>query len=179
MNINELREKWHRDSETADWHEAAWELMRELDEARTEIVRLHNDPDHWAERAKRAESNREILFRERDELKRLNDSLARECIVLADQRNAARGDLGAMEASLKFALETNKRLKAELDDARTECARAISEYNDLARRVSSLAPATELAEAMRLNSSLSQENVRLKAERDAALAKLERIEDIL
>lgn len=122
MNINELREKWHRDAEQAhDWHGAAWDLMRELDDARTECARAvagYND-----------------LARRVDDLA---GQLAAERRVLADSRRreeSLRLELGATKASLNFALETNKRLKAERDAADTSLAALLNNGGDDGARV--------------------------------------------
>lgn len=218
MNIEELREQWHRDADHGtDWHEQAWHLMAELDEARSELAsRPKSLADYWAGRAKKAELHLGQAQNEasaaiagyNDLARRVDDlagQLAAEKRVLADsrrswekdwkiaderatkaeaERDEARGELGAMEASLKFALETNKRLKAEMGSLRDlngdNWRRAEERNATVAQRDAQIESlAAEIGETRRHGDRMQAINVQLINERNEALAKIERIEEII
>lgn len=141
MNINELREQWHRDAEQAhDWHEAAWHLMRELEIARNELAsKSTENPNkvlvdqncHLVKERNDARAEAAFAISEHNALARRVDDLTGQLFAakakLAESRRAWVADWDILnnrtikvEADWKSALETNKRLTAERDDARSE-----------------------------------------------------------
>lgn len=145
MNIEELREKWHRDAEQmVDWHDKAGDLMAVLEEARAELAsKSPKNPnkvlvDQMAILAKeRDDARAEAAFSisEYNALARRADDLTGQLFAakakLAESRRAWVADWDILnnrtvkvEADWKSALETNKRLTAERDDARSEFLKA-------------------------------------------------------